>query len=189
MKEAGCSAAFVIHHAGHVVEGMRARARGSSAIEGDPEVILSYEHNGKPGDFPPDDRRYLSGVGRIDVVDKLNLDYDRPTRTLRVSRDSAGKIGDQQVRLDREVARTAYRLLDDLANKGAEEVLSQVALKKAVPGNDRSIEEAIARCASRGWLCAEKKTTGRKEWRITRGPTPLPLSGGFQLEVLASNED
>ncbi|MGW5523597.1 AAA family ATPase [Gordonia sp. NPDC003950] len=149
MKEAACPAAFVIHHAGHVVEGMRARARGSSAIEGDPEVILSYEHNGKPGDFPPDDRRYLSGVGRIDVVDKLNLDYDHPTRALRVSGDSAGKVGDQQVRLDREVARTAYRLLGDLAREGKDEFLSQVALKKAVPGNDRAIEAAITRCHAR----------------------------------------
>ena len=187
MAEADVPAAFVIHHAGHVTEGMRARARGSSALEGDPEVILSYEHNGKPGDFAPDDRRYIAGVGRIDVVDKLNLNFEHDTRRLVVDGESAGKVADRELRLDREVAKAAYTLLDELASAGKPEVLSQVAIKKAVVGNERATEAAISRCHARGWLHAEQATTGRKEWRITRGLVPAPVGGTVHLKPVKSD--
>ncbi|QTI67474.1 AAA family ATPase [Gordonia polyisoprenivorans] len=169
MKEAGCRAAFVIHHAGHGVEGMRARARGSSAIEGDPEVILSYEHGGKPGDFPPDDRRYLSGVGRIDVVDRLNLTYDRATRTLRVDENSGGKVADRQVHDDLKIACAAWKML--AGKDSADAWVSKQKLKEADTGiGHANTIKAIDRCVARGYLVLEPGSAGKPD-KIRRGRT------------------
>ncbi|WP_270485984.1 ATP-binding protein [Gordonia jacobaea] len=171
MSQADVPAAFVIHHAGHTDDDKRARARGSSAIEGDPEVVLSYRHGGKPGNFPPDNRRYLSGVGRIDGVVSLTLDYDPETRTLAVDRESQGFTTDRQVHEDETLARAAWKLLDGAESKrddgGA--WVSKQQIKDADTGfGDKKTLECLSRCVSRGYLVVESTGNGKPD-KVRRG--------------------
>lgn len=166
MSEADCPAAFVIHHAGHTDDDKRARARGSSAIEGDPEVVLSYRHGGKPGNFPPNDKRYLSGVGRIDNIPSVTLDYSADTRSLFVDENSQGMDTDRQVQEDEAVGNAAWALLDgDTARR--DEVgawVSKQQIKDADTGlGDKKTLTAIDRCVARGYLVVEITPNGKPD--------------------------
>ncbi|MCX2756597.1 MULTISPECIES: AAA family ATPase [unclassified Gordonia (in: high G+C Gram-positive bacteria)] len=172
MAEADVPAAFVIHHAGHTDDDRRARARGSSAIEGDPEVVLSYRHGGKPGNFPPDNKRYLSGVGRIDGIPSVTLDYDPSTRRLFVDGDSQGFAADRQVHEDEAIASAAWALLDGAEAHHDDSGLwiSKQQIKDADTGlGDRKALAAIERCVARGYLAVEQTPNGKPD-KVRRGP-------------------
>ena len=179
MAEADVPAAFVIHHAGHTDDDRRARARGSSAIEGDPEVVLSYQHGGKPGGFPPSNKRYLSGVGRIDDIPSLTLDYDQVHRRLFVDENSQGIRSDRQAQDDSLIARIAWGMLpvDD-----ADVWVSKQKLKDADTGfGDRKTIEAIDRCVARGYLAVEQTPAGKPD-KVRRGRNRPP--GYVELNVV-----
>ncbi|NKR27513.1 AAA family ATPase [Rhodococcus hoagii] len=180
MAEAEVPAAFVIHHAGHTDDDSRARARGSSAIEGDPEVVLSYRHGGKPGNFPPDNKRYLSGVGRIDNIPSVTLDYDIPTRRLFVDESSNGLQADRQISDDSTVARLVWNLLE---GKDDTEWVSKQAVKDAARGmSDKKVLDALARCHARGWVEITTTANGKPD-EIRRGRTQPSRTVGFQMPV------
>ena len=171
MVNADVPAAFVIHHAGHTDDDRRARARGSSAIEGDPEVVLSYRHGGKPGNFPPNNKRYLSGVGRIDGIPAATLDYDPTTRRLFVDSDSHGFEADRQVHDDEVIAYAAWKLLDsaDAHRDDDGEWISKQQIKNADTGiGDKKTLACIDRCVSRGYLVVEQTANGKPD-KVRRG--------------------
>ncbi len=172
MSQADVPAAFVIHHAGHTDDDRRARARGSSAIEGDPEVVLSYRHGGKPGNFPPDNRRYLSGVGRIDGIVSLTLDYETATRRLLVDSASQGFAADRQVQDDETVARAALKLLDgpDAKHDESGAWVSKEQIKRADTGlGHKKTLECLGRCVTQGYVEIEETTNGKPD-KVRRGP-------------------
>jgi hypothetical protein len=78
VREAGVRLAVIVHHTGHSGE----RARGASAMMGNPDVLLSYTHSGKLGEVPPNTRRYLSGLGRGVELSSTEIDFDRETSAL-----------------------------------------------------------------------------------------------------------
>lgn len=180
MTEAEVPAAFVIHHAGHSADDGRARARGSSAIEGDPEVVLSYRHGGKEGEFPPDNKRYLSGVGRIDNIPSVTLDYDTVARRLYVDESSKGIETDRQINDDLEVALIVWDLLE---GKNDAAWVSKQPVKDAAQGmSDRRVLAALKRAHARGWIEITETPNGKPD-EIRRGRICPSRTVSFQMAV------
>lgn len=76
--EANLQLVLIVHHTGHANE----RGRGASAMGGNPDVILSYTHAGNLGDVPPNNRRYLSALGRDVTLPSTEIDFDPDTNGL-----------------------------------------------------------------------------------------------------------
>lgn len=180
MTEAEVPAAFVIHHAGHSADDGRARARGSSAIEGDPEVVLSYRHGGKAGEFPPDNKRYLSGVGRIDNIPAVTLDYDSVARRLYVDEASKGIETDRQINDDLKIALIVWDLLK---GKDDDAWVPKQPVKDAAQGmSDSKVIKALDRCHARGWVEITRTPNGKPD-EIRRGRTRPSRAVSFKAAV------
>ncbi|WP_431233771.1 AAA family ATPase [Mycolicibacterium psychrotolerans] len=78
VSESGVRLVLLVHHTGHSTE----RARGASAMMGNPDVLLSYTHAGNLGETPPNNLRYLSAMGRDVNMPSTELDYEPDTNTL-----------------------------------------------------------------------------------------------------------
>lgn len=105
-------AVLLIHHAGHGETGKDAlpRGRGASALGGNADDLLFFRHGGKNGDLPPDDMRYLSGIGRfLDLDGEVVLAYDRETRVFRADGEGRTREDDRAAR-GAEEAREALEL-------------------------------------------------------------------------------
>lgn len=72
--KAGVKTVVIFHHTGYSEEAQE-RGRGASALMGLPDVLVSFRHNGKPGEFPPDNIRWLKAFGRNVHLDEVELDY------------------------------------------------------------------------------------------------------------------
>jgi hypothetical protein len=76
--EAHVRLVVLVHHTGHAND----RARGASAMMGNPDVLLSYTHSGHLGDRPPNKLRYLSALGRDVDLPSTEIDFEPDTNTL-----------------------------------------------------------------------------------------------------------
>ena len=81
VRQAALRSVFLAHHTGFA-EDSADRARGASAMMDNPDVNMTFRHNGYHGGVPPDDKRYLSAFGRDVEVDEFEIDYDRTNRFL-----------------------------------------------------------------------------------------------------------
>ena len=77
-REAGLKLVVVVHHTGHAND----RSRGTSAMLGNPDVLLSYTHAGNLGERPPNNLRYLSAIGRDIDLSSTEIDWEPDTNTL-----------------------------------------------------------------------------------------------------------
>ena len=172
MSEAGIPSALVIHHAGH--EGRA--ARGASAWEGDAEVVLRYAHDGGPGEVPTTTRRYLTGMGRIDNIPQLALDFDAENHRLFIDRKSVGREGDRQAREDKQLAQIVWKLLDKAHEKEGADWISKVAIKNALAadkavkiGQEKAIREHLPRCETRGYIVVDAAERNGVAAKVRRG--------------------
>jgi hypothetical protein len=72
MAETKLKLVVIAHHTGHNGQ----RARGASAMMGNPDVLLSYTHRGQLGDSPPDNIRFLEGLGRDVELPAVEIDFE-----------------------------------------------------------------------------------------------------------------
>jgi hypothetical protein len=145
-KIAEISVVFVPRHTGHAGQGegdSMPRGRGASVTYGTVGASFTYRHGGNLGDSPPDDRRYLSGFGRgVDLRPEITLDYEPATgRLFRV--DSAGRKGDQIMRL-------AYKAADAVAMHSGP--INSTKLKRAMGGRPASALEGIGMAVDDGLI-------------------------------------
>ncbi|WP_167098300.1 AAA family ATPase [Mycobacterium sp. DL592] len=79
MRRAGVRVTVLVHHSGHSGEG---RARGTSAMMGNPDVLIEYRHGGAHGEAPPDTKRWLKAFGRRVDQPEIQLDWNPGTGAL-----------------------------------------------------------------------------------------------------------
>ncbi len=98
MRRAGVDVTIIVHHAGHAsvaeADGIP-RSRGTSAMMGNPDVLVSYRHSGGMGEKPPDSRRYLSAFGRNVDFPEITIDFEDSTQRLYQVSDSGGRDSDR----------------------------------------------------------------------------------------------
>jgi hypothetical protein len=78
---AGVRVVVLVHHTGHD-ETTADRARGASAMMGNPDVLITYRHSGQHGALPPNDKRYLAAFGRNVALPEFEIDFDAATNEL-----------------------------------------------------------------------------------------------------------
>ncbi|MGV0695969.1 AAA family ATPase, partial [Mycobacterium paraintracellulare] len=129
----------LVHHTGHAND----RARGASAMMGNPDVLLSYTHAGNLGERPPNKLRYLSALGRDVELPSTEIDFEPDTNTLFSTNSGTTRVqakSDVKARAagtavweadDRIKTGDLYRLLS-WRQDGAASKENAAALKRAV---------------------------------------------------------
>lgn len=149
MQRAGVRVAVLVHHSGHGGEG---RARGTSAMMGNPDVLIEYRHGGEHGELPPDHKRYLRAFGRRVDQPSITLEFNPTTLELLVDENGGSREENQEKQL-------ALRLWDALKKSG--EPLNQGDLLRAAGRKAQGKTSAKARAAidyaqGKGWITVEK---------------------------------
>lgn len=149
MQRAGVRVAILVHHSGHGGEG---RARGTSAMMGNPDVLVEYRHGGEHGELPPDNKRYLRAFGRRIDLPSITLDYNPATLELFVDEGGGSREENQEKQL-------ALKLWNALKKSG--EPLNQGDLfrsagRKAQGKNSAKARAAVDYAQAQGWISVEK---------------------------------
>lgn len=181
MRRGGVRVTVIVHHSGHSGEG---RARGTSAMMGNPDVLIEYRHSGDHGELPPDGKRYLTAFGRRVNQPETKVDFDPATGELFV--DAAGGSRD-----DDRTRALAVRLWEALVqaaqplNQG--ELLKKIG-RKTAGKNSGQARAAIEYAEARGWITVEKRGTahvhspGATTPNDERAPRLQPLSLAETIE-------
>lgn len=155
MQRAGVRVAVLVHHSGHGGEG---RARGTSAMMGNPDVLVEYRHGGNHGELPPDNKRYLRAFGRRIDQPSVTLGYNPATMELFMDENGGSREENQERQL-------ALKLWDAL-QKSSEPLnqgdLFHAAGLKAQGKNSARGRAAIDYAQGKGWITAKKVGTAIK---------------------------
>ncbi len=157
MRRAGVRVAVIVHHSGHAGEG---RARGTSAMMGNPDALIEYRHNGDHGELPPDSKRYLRAFGRRVNQPEIRLDWDPATGELYVDAEGGSRRDDRL----RALAVKAWSALKTAAptempmNQGQ---LLEAMGRRAKGKNNKDALDAVRYAESHGWIAIEDGGTGR----------------------------
>lgn len=149
MQRAGVRVTVLVHHSGHGGEG---RARGTSAMMGNPDVLIDYRHGGEHGELPPDSKRYLRAFGRRIDQPSITLDYNPATLEVFVDEDGGSREENQEKQL-------ALRLWDALKKSGGplnQGDLFRAAGRKAQGKNSAKARAAIDYAQGQGWITVEE---------------------------------
>lgn len=170
-REAGLRGVLILHHTGYSEEGAQ-RARGASAMMDNPDVNLTYRHNGSQGGAAPDSKRYLSANGRIDQIAEFELDYDPGPRALHatgsgMSRDDAGR---------RRRAAAVWEYLDAQKTIGIPEVaktklLNALQLPANGNGLTRLADPTLDYAVELGWVQV-RKAGNSKQYSVGSAAPP-----------------
>lgn len=150
MQRAGVRVAVLVHHSGHGGEG---RARGTSAMMGNPDVLVEYRHGGEHGELPPDNKRYMRAFGRRIDQPSITLDYNPATLEVFVDEDGVSREESQEKQL-------ALRLWEALKKSGKslnQGDLLKAAGRKAQGKNSAKARAAIEYAQGQGWIAVEKQ--------------------------------
>lgn len=170
IAEAGVEVCIIPHHAGHNAnDDWTPRARGTSAMIGNPDVTLTYRHGGKYGDNPPDSKRYLSAYGRDVDVPEITLDRDPVTGVLHVDRGSKSREDDKRAKLGLQVARVVWTTTGDSTT-----FVSKSKVEKLAKGNTNEIRAVLDWCVEHSYLTVEVAAGPGKPTKIRRGPVKPP---------------
>ncbi|RZL78261.1 MAG: hypothetical protein EOP32_22325 [Rhodococcus sp. (in: high G+C Gram-positive bacteria)] len=169
MEQAGVDACIIPHHAGHNDnEDWTPRARGTSAMKGNPDVTLMYRHGGKYGDRPPDSKRYLSAYGRdVDLLE-ITLNRDPETGVLFVDESSSGRSEDKLEAVGLRLANAVWNKLP-----AGEEWLSKGDAEKLLRADNKDKRLAFGWCEERGYLriVVGKRGVAHKVFRGNKEPS------------------
>lgn len=182
IERAGVRVCIIPHHAGHNSDDdWTPRARGTSAMIGNPDVTLVYRHGGKYGDAPPDSRRYLSAYGRDVDMAEITIDRYPETNVLGVVRPdgtfgrgggggAGGRAADKLARLGVKIARAVW------AQTTAEDdsTVSKSRAERGVTGNTNEKREALDWCVQQRYLAVEEATGRGKAAKVRRGEVQPP---------------
>jgi hypothetical protein len=100
----------IAHHTGHSGQ----RARGASAMMGNPDVLLNYTHRGELGGTPPDNIRFLEGIGRDVDLSAIEIDFDSEHHRLFATKSGRTREASKSERLKLEAARKIWELDRDI---------------------------------------------------------------------------
>ena len=130
---AGVRVVVIVHHTGHS-ESAADRARGASAMMGNPDVLMTYRHDGKHGALPKTTKRYLAAFGRNVNVAEFEVEFTPSTGALRAT----GSGIDRHDAARRNRAIEVWRYLND-----QEQPVKKTALLEALdlPATGRGAAE------------------------------------------------
>lgn len=127
VRRAELRGVIIAHHTGFG-EDTADRARGASAMMDNPDVNMSYRHNGNHGGRPEDGKRYLAAYGRDVDIPEFELDYDAASRTLTAT--GGGNRHNAETNLQAQRAWEAVLLADKNGRKpNKSELFSQLGWK------------------------------------------------------------
>jgi RecA-family ATPase len=156
---AGVQNIAIFHHTGYSEEAQD-RGRGASALMGLPDVLVSYRHNGKPGEFPPDDVRWLKAFGRNVSLDEIEIGYAGDASRELFATGTGNKRANPGVE---KTAREVALYLRDV-DKGQQ--INQSALCRALnlrqSGSGKAhTDAALAFALERQWIACTPKGTAK----------------------------
>lgn len=169
MRRAGVRVTVIVHHSGHGGEG---RARGTSAMMGNPDALLEYRHSGDHGELPPDSKRYLKAFGRRVNQPEIRLDWDPATGELYVDEGGGSRADDRK----RAMAVKAWSALktapaDQLPmNQGQ---LLEAMGRRAKGKNNKDALDAIRYAEQCGWIAIDDGGTGKAKLHSLGPSAPL----------------
>ncbi|WP_310779153.1 AAA family ATPase [Mycobacterium sp. Z3061] len=165
---AGVRVIVLVHHTGHD-ENSADRARGASAMMGNPDVLVTYRHAGRHGGLPPDDKRYLAAFGRNVAVREFEIDYDAATHELFAT-------GSGTTRADAARRKSAVRVWEHLHRQGVPvaktALLDAVRLASTGKGMGES-NDVLTYAEQQGWIVMTPN--GRSKLYAT-GPSSPPMT-------------
>ncbi|WP_234787931.1 AAA family ATPase [Mycolicibacter sinensis] len=179
MQRAGVRVAVLVHHSGHGGEG---RARGTSAMMGNPDVLVEYRHGGGHGELPPDNKRYLRAFGRRIDQPSITLDYNPATMELLVDENGGSREENQEKQLALKLWNALQKSSKPL-NQG--ELLSAVG-RKAQGKNSAKGRAAIDYAQGRGWITVEKAGSAFKH---SIGPNDPYAGHRVRVNLREEDED
>lgn len=106
MAETKLKLVVIAHHTGHAGN----RARGASAMMGNPDVLLSYTHRGQLGESPPDSIRFLDGLGRDVELDTVEIDFESERHRLFATDSGRSRESSKADQLKMIAARKVWEL-------------------------------------------------------------------------------
>ncbi|OHT85280.1 hypothetical protein BKG68_15900 [Mycobacteroides saopaulense] len=145
MGRAGVRVTVLVHHSGHSAEG---RARGTSAMMGNPDVLVEYRHSGNHGDLPTDRKRYLRAFGRRIEQPEITLDFNPATGELFV--DAAGRSRAEDRR--RQWGMKACQALTSAGRPLNQGELLKAMHVQAKGKNNEPAKTGIAYAEEKGWI-------------------------------------
>jgi hypothetical protein len=147
---------ILVHHTGHEAGG---RARGASAMMGNPDVLIDYWHDGEHGKTPTGSKRYLRALGRdIELLQELTIDRDPATMELFVDLNGGSYS-------ENKANGMANKVWSALFKRSQEEPdakpLNQTALIQlaggSASGNSSGVyRDGIATAVKKGWIKVEQ---------------------------------
>lgn len=169
MRRAGVRVTVIVHHSGHGGEG---RARGTSAMMGNPDALLEYRHSGDHGELPPNSKRYLKAFGRRVNQPEIRLDWDPATGQLYVDEGGGSRADDRK----RTMAVKAWSALKTAPanqlpmNQGQ---LLEAMGRRAKGKNNKDAIEAIRYAEQHGWIAIDDGGTGKAKLHSLGLSAPL----------------
>ncbi|WP_267912402.1 AAA family ATPase [Mycobacterium intracellulare] len=161
-REAGLKLVMVVHHTGHAND----RSRGTSAMMGNPDVLLSYTHSGNLGDNPPNNLRYLTALGRDVDLPSTEIDWEPETNTLFCTNSGTTRVQAKSTVKAREAGVVVWNADDRLKTGDLYKRLKWRQDGRTATENARAIERAVAK----GYITQERD--GRTVWNARGSVDP-----------------
>lgn len=163
--EAGLRLIVIVHHTGHNGQ----RARGASAMMGNPDVLLNYSHPGDFGEIPSTSIRHLEAFGRGIELPPVEIDFDPAANALYAT-------GSGRTRNEARSEEKAQKV--GLAVWASEDTLNAGQLYKSLGWNNSGKNStgnaaAVAHAEELGYIQRQKKGTATVHLRGSVDPRKI----------------
>lgn len=165
--EANVRLVVLVHHTGHSND----RARGASAMMGNPDVLLSYAHCGNLGDRPPNRLRYLAALGRDVDLPSTEIDFEPDTNTLFSTNSGTTRIQAKSTVKARQAGVVVWETDDRIKTGDLYRALGWRQDGNTAKENKAALERAV----KKGYIV--QTPDGRTVWN-SRGTVDPRNSGG-----------
>ncbi|MDR3658505.1 MAG: AAA family ATPase [Mycobacterium sp.] len=167
-REAGLKLVVVVHHTGHANE----RSRGTSAMMGNPDVLLSYTHAGNLGEKAPSNLRYLSAIGRDVDLPSTEINWEADTNTLFCTNSGTTRV---QAKSDVKARQVAVAVWESDAPLKVGDLYAALGWHS---GGTESKENAraVKRAVDKDYIV--QTPNGRTVWNSRGTVDPRSLGGG-----------
>lgn len=151
--KAGVRVVVIIHHTGHTGN----RARGASAMMGNPDVLITYRHGGDAGELPPDNRRWLRAFGRNVDMPEIQLAFNPSSHELYAEENGKARVDVQT----EQWAQRAYRAIEKAGRPLNAKELAAACSWPGRGGGYTARMRAVNDAAEWGWFVVEAGGPGK----------------------------
>jgi hypothetical protein len=167
VQDSGVRLVLLVHHTGHSGD----RARGASAMMGNPDVLFSYTHAGHLGERPPNNLRYLSAVGRDVSLASTEINFDPGTNSLFCTNSGTTRV---QAKSDVKAKQAGVAVWDADSRMKTGDLYQQLGWRQDGAAS-KDNKAALERAVDKGYIV--QTPSGRTVWN-ERGKVDPRSSGG-----------